>query len=73
MKILPKSEIMNLHRPSDVIFFKDDSEHWLAFRKVRYATAGDGEYALLYALNLSGYSLVKLRFPATPCLRQPSA
>ncbi len=57
MKTLSRSKIESLRRPSNTRIFKDNSENWLAFRKVRYEAAGDGDYALLYSLDLSRYAL----------------
>lgn len=46
----------NMNRSRDSIF-SDSSGHWLPFRKKRFAVAGDGEYAVLKGLDLSGLSL----------------
>ncbi len=43
-------------KPADNIF-TDDTDHWLLFREKRFAVAGDGEYAVLKGLNLSGLEL----------------
>lgn len=37
--------------------FSDAADSWLLFRKKRFAAAGDGEYAMLENLDLSGLDL----------------
>lgn len=45
------------HKKPKGNIFTDDSEHWLAFRRKRFAVAGDGEYAVLRSLDLSRLDL----------------
>jgi len=52
----------DLRRPHDEAVFKDSDGDWLAFRKKRFAVAGDGKHAMVYGLDLSGYNLQE--FPA---------
>lgn len=44
-------------KPKDIQIFQDSSENWIAFRKIRYASAGDGEYVIIKDLNLSNCRL----------------
>jgi uncharacterized protein YjbI with pentapeptide repeats len=43
----------NFKKPKDIRIFQNSSENWLAFRKIRFASAGDGEYATIKGLDLS--------------------
>ncbi len=47
----------NFHRPKDSAIFSDSSDNWLKFRRLRFAVAGDGEFATLSNLDLSGLKL----------------
>ena len=46
-----------IHAPKETAIFKDSAEHWLLFRKKRFALAGDGEFVVIRNIDLSGYEL----------------
>jgi uncharacterized protein YjbI with pentapeptide repeats len=51
------SSHLDFKQPKNDLIFQDSSKNWLTFREIRFNAAGDGEYAIIKGLNLSGYHL----------------
>jgi uncharacterized protein YjbI with pentapeptide repeats len=53
MEFIPK----NFRKSNDIEVLSDSSNNWIKFRRLRFAAAGDGEYAALSDLDLGGLNL----------------